>query len=220
MSTGNTARGVIDPISFSLTAQYAAIAFAQFRGKAKTLEQLLEELQATKSYTVGPKDAIRYARSQGYLNYNDIVENLDRLTSVRITMACAAGAFELEDILPSRRKILQSPTEVLQQFVAEELPHSHRLYGASKDDFVVSTDDINAFREWILEGNPNFVISQKQYWVPKKSVTDSLMGMRVDLPYDPSRIRVVPGSEQDRGRKRENTFSQGRVISPKRRRLL
>jgi len=219
MATGNVARGVIDPISFSLSAQFAAIAFAQFRDKAKTIDDFLQELQAQKSYTVGPKDAIRYARSSGYLTYHDIVENLDRLTSMRICMACAAGAFELEDILPSRSKRLQSPSQVLHQFVDEELPSSRRLYGASKDDFVVSAEDVSSFREWILAGNPSFVLKERRYWVPKESVTDSLMGMKVDLPFRPQKAGTVLGSEQDSGRKRENTDPRGRTISPKRRKL-
>jgi hypothetical protein len=219
MATGNVARGVIDPISFSLSAQFATIAFAQFQDRTRTLDSFLEELQSQKSYTVAAKDAIRYARSQGYLNYHDIVENLDRLTTMRITMACAAGAVELDDILPTRRKRLQSPSEVLRQFVDEELPNSHRLYGASKGDFVASADDLRAFREWILDGNPNFVISQRQYWVPRDAVTDSLLGMSVKLPWSGEIRDPVPGSVKDTGRKRRNDDPRGRVISPKRRRL-
>jgi hypothetical protein len=219
MASGNVARGVIDPISFSLSAQFATIAFAQFRDRARTLESFLEELQGQKSYTVSPKDAIRYARSQGYLNYHDIVENLDRLTTMRIAMACAAGAVSLDDILPARRKRLQSPSQVLAQFVDEELPNSHRLYGASKGDFNASADDLHAFREWILDGNPNFVISQRQYWVPRDAVTDSLMGMSVKLPWRGECRNPVPGSIKDTGRKRQNDDPRGRVISSKRRRL-
>jgi hypothetical protein len=219
MASGNVARGVIDPISFSLTAQYAAIAFGQFRDRAKTLDTLMQELQGQKTYTVTPKDAIRYARSQGYLNYKDILENLDRLTTMRVTMACAAGCFELDEILPSRRKRLQSPSEVLHQFVDEELPHARRLSGASKEDFVVSPEDIASFREWILGGAPNFIPSYKSIWVPKESVTDSLMGMKVNIPFRRSTNRAVPGSEQDSGRKRENTDARGRSLSPMRKRL-
>jgi hypothetical protein len=219
MATGNVARGVIDPITFSLTAQFAAIAFAQFKDRARTLSSFLEELQEKKSYAVAPKDAISYARSQGYLSYNDIVENLDRLTAMRVSMAAAAGAVELDDVLPSRSKRLQSPSQILHQFVDEELPNSRQLYGASKDDFVIKPEDINAFREWILSGNPNFTAKQRSIWVPQESVTDSLLGMSVPLPFNvPS--RTIPGSLEDGGRKRQNDDDRGRVISPSRKRRM
>jgi hypothetical protein len=219
MASGNVTRGVIDPISFSLTAQFAAIAFAQFQGKTRTIESFLQELGKKKSYPVGHKDAIRYARAQGYLSYNDIIESLDRLTTIRVTMASAAGLININEILPSKNRRLLSPSEVLRQFVDEELPHSRRLYGASKSDFDLSPEDIMSFRAWILEGSPNFVAMQQQVWVPKDSVTDSLMGMKVDIPYRKP-VREVPGSELDRGRKRQNDDKSGRFISPKRRRML
>jgi hypothetical protein len=219
MASGNVARGVIDPISFSLSAQYATIAYGQFRDRAKTLDYFLRTLRDQKSYPVGPMDAIRFARSSGYLNFKDILENLDRLTTMRISMACAAGCFELDEVLPSRRKRLQSPSEVLHQFVDEELPHSRRLYGACKDDFVVRPEDITSFRNWILEGAPNFIPSYKTIWVPKESVTDSLLGMKVDIPFRRSTNRVVPGSVEDQGRKRDNTSVQGRSLSPVRKRF-
>jgi len=219
MATGNVARGIIDPVSFILTAQFANLAFTQFQDSARTLDDLKEELQGKRTYDVSHKDALRYARQQGYLNYNDIVENLDRLTTMRLSLAAAAGAVDLDDILPSKANRLLSPSEVLRQFVDAELPHARRLYGADKDDFVVSAKDINAFRDWVLEGSPNFIHKARKYWIPQHAITDSLLGMKVDIPFRRVSSRVVPGSIQDSTRKRKNSASSGRVITQKRRKL-
>jgi hypothetical protein len=220
MSSGNVARGIIDPLSFSLATQFAVIAFSQFRDKTRTLDSFLIELQGTKTYAVSHRDASRYARSKGYLNFKDILESLDRLTSMRISMACSVGLFDLDKVLPTRQKFLQSPSQVLRQFVDDELPNSCRLYGASKDNFVASVEDVLSFKKWILEGAPNFITPERSVWVPKKSVTDSLMGMSIDLPYNPSVEGMVPGSIIDTGRKRKiNTQPQSRILSSKRTKL-
>jgi hypothetical protein len=216
MSTGNTARGVIDPMTHSAVAQYAHIAFQQFQDQAKDLDFFLKELQESKSYPVSKKDALREAKRRGFISYGGIADNLDRLTAMRIMFAAAAGAFPLEEILPSKRERLPTPSQVLKEFTRYELPRASRLYGATPEDFQVSPEDVTSFRDWILEGAPSFVSHLKQYWVPSESITDSLNGMSVRIPHVAYNKRAIPGSVNDESRDPTMVGYASTVISLKR----
>jgi hypothetical protein len=215
MSSGMTTRGVIDKTNSLVVAQYAHIAFNQFRDSARTLDSFLEELRGRKSYEVSYKDALRYARQSGFISYGGIADTLDRITAVRMSLAAAAGAYDLEQILPSKVERLPSPSEVLERFIKDELPQASGHSGLQRGDFVTTPEHVKRFREWVLDGSPNFTSSIKRYWVPSKALTDSLNGMSVKIPYSRPE-RVIPGSLEDEHRDPHKRGRDTQIISARR----
>jgi hypothetical protein len=197
MSTGASARGIIDPMTPFATVQYATIATSQFQDRSKTLDDFLAEVQSKKSYACTHKDALRYARASGYVSFGTIADNLDRMTAMRVSLAAAAGAFPLEEILPVARERRPTPVEVLNNFVKVELPQARRLYGIDPMDLKPDADSVQEFRAWIKASAPNFIGTMKKGWVPAEAITDSLNGMSVDMPPKMG-LPAIAGSIEDR----------------------
>jgi hypothetical protein len=197
MSTGASARGIIDPMTPFATVQYAMIATSQFQDRSKTLDDFLAEVQSKKSYACTHKDAMRFARASGYVSFGTIADNLDRMTAMRVSLAAAAGAFPLEEVLVVDRERRPTPIEVLDNFVKVELPQARRLYGIDPKDLKPNADSVQKFRAWIKATAPNFIGTMKRGWVPAEAVTDSLNAMSVRMPPEMG-LPVVKGSVADR----------------------
>jgi hypothetical protein len=196
MCTGGSSRGLIDPSSRYMIIQQGEIIFRQFRDSAKSLESLLQELQGQKTFAVSPGDAKRYARASGYISFSEIADSLDRITAIRLSIACAAGALPFSEISGATREgRLPSPSEILDEFVDVEVARQSRAYKIAEDLFDTTPEDCVAFKNWILEGNPSFSVRSQGLWVPKEALVDSLNGMTIDMPYQPS--RTIPGSLED-----------------------
>jgi hypothetical protein len=196
MSTGGSSRGLIDPSGQYMIIQYGEIMFKQWRDEAKSLETLKNELQEKKTYPVSFGEAKRYARKSGYISYAEIADSLDRITAIRLSIACAAGAIRFDEIsTATREERLPSPSEVLDDFVNVEVARQDRSYKIEADLFHTTPEDCESFKKWILEGNPNFSVRSQGLWVPKRALVDGLNGMTIDMPYQPS--RVIPGSMDD-----------------------
>jgi hypothetical protein len=214
MSTGGSSRGLIDPSGQYMIIQYGEIMFKQFRDQAKSLQTFQQELQAKKTYPVSFGEAKRFARKSGYISYAEIADSLDRISAIRMSIACAAGAISFDEISTATRDRLPSPSEVLDQFVTEEVARQSRAYIIQQDLFDTSAADCAAFRDWILEGNPNFSVRAQGLWVPKRALVDSLNGMTIDMPYKPS--RTIPGSIEDQYVGSEFQTPAAFVVSKKR----
>jgi hypothetical protein len=214
MSTGASARGIIDPMTPMAVAQYAAIATSQFQDEAKTLDNFLAEVQSKKSYDCTHKDALRFARSSGYVSFGTIADNLDRMTAMRVSLAAAAGAFPLEEVLTVERERRPTPVEVLDQFIKVELPQSRRLYGIDPQDLKPDGDSVQKFTAWIKARAPNFISTMKKGWVPARAITDSLNGMTVKMP-PPMGESIVMGSTADNFVQPQEGYSAS-VVSRKR----
>jgi hypothetical protein len=197
MSTGASARGIIDPMTPFAVVQYATIATSQFQDRCKTLDDFLAEVQSKKSYTCTYKDALRYARASGYVSFGTIADNLDRMTAMRVSLAAAAGAFPLEDVLSVARTRRPTPIEVLDHFVKVELPQARRLYGIDPKDLKPDAESVQKIRAWIKASAPNFIGTMKKGWVPAEAITDSLNGMTVAMPPKMG-LPVILGSIEDR----------------------
>ena len=215
MSTGGSSRGLIDPGGQAIIVQYGEICFKQFRDEAKTLEQLKEEFQEKRTHEVSFGEAKRYARRSGYISYAEIADSLDRISAIRMSIACAAGAIDFSEISGATKgERLPSPSEVLNDFIDVEVARQGRSYKINEDLFKTTPEDCQKFKEWILNGNPNFSVRAQGLWVPKRALVDSLNGMTIDMPYQPS--RVVPGSEEDQYVGSEFQTPAAFVISRKR----
>jgi len=196
MSTGASARGIIDPMTPFATVQYAQIAGNQFLDQSRTLDWFLNDIQSKKTYPCTYKDALSHAKRCGYVSFGTIADNLDRMTAMRISLAAAAGAFPLEDVITVGRERRPTPREVLQTFIDYELPQARRLYGADPKDLKPTGESVQAFRDWIKAGAPNFISTMRKGWVPSSAVTDSLNGMTIDMPPKVD-DKEVPGSIKD-----------------------
>jgi hypothetical protein len=196
MSTGGSSRGLIDPMSQYMVIQFGETMFKQWRDRAKSLETLKAELQEKKDYPVSFGEAKRYARRSGLISFSEIADSLDRISAIRLSIACAAGAISYDEIATStREERLPSPSEVLDDFVSVEVERQNRPYKIKEDLFSTTPEDCEAFKKWILEGNPSFSVRSQGLWVPKEALVDGLNGMTIDMPYQPSRI--IPGSMED-----------------------
>jgi hypothetical protein len=182
MSTGASSRGIIDPMTPFATVQYATIATSQYQDKSRDLDSFLAEVQSKKSYACTHKDALLFARRSGFVSFGNIADNLDRMTAMRVSLAAAAGAFPLEDVLTVRRERRPTPTEVLDNFVKVELPQARRLYGINPEDLRPDGDSVQKFTAWVKARAPNFTGTMKKGWVPARAITDSLNGMTVHMP--------------------------------------
>jgi hypothetical protein len=214
MSSGGSSRGLIDPSSQYMIIQYGEIMFKQFKDQAKTLKEIHIELQGKKTYPVSFGEAKRYARKSGYISFSEIADSLDRISAIRMSIACAAGAISFDEISTARRERLPTPSEVLDDFVDVELARQSRSYRVRTDLFHTTPEDCERFKKWISIGNPNFQVRSQGLWVPKYALVDSLNGMTIDMPYKPS--RVIPGSTEDQYVGSEFQTSDAFVISRKR----
>jgi hypothetical protein len=215
MSTGGSSRGLIDPMGQHMVLQFGEIVFKQYRSQAKSLETLKDELQETKSFQVSFGDAKRYARRSGYISYAEIADSIDRISAIRLSLACAAGVFDFDEISTATRKErLPSPSEILDDFVDVEVARQDRNYRIERDLFQTTPENCEAFKDWIIDGNPSFPIRSQGLWVPKRALVDSLNGMTIDMPYKPS--RVIPGSEEDQYVGNEDQTPAAFVISRRR----
>jgi hypothetical protein len=215
MSTGGSSRGLISPLTQAMVLQYGEISFNQFRNRAKSLATLKDELQEKKTYEVSFGEARRYARRSGYISYAEMADSLDRISAIRYSIACAAGAVSFDEIsTATRSERLPSPSEVLDDFVSVEVARQDRPYNIAADLFSTTPEDCEAFKKWILEGNPNFPVRSSGLWVPGEALVDSLNGMTIDMPYQPS--RVIPGSNEDRYAAREFLLPSSEVIAARR----
>jgi hypothetical protein len=220
MANGMSVRGLLDPMTFLLASQFANLAFAQFQHKCKTFDQFKTELQTLKSYEVSNKDVMRYINSQKFLAYNQIADNLDRLTAMRISVGVAAGFMDLEEIIPARDEYVPNPSEVYHEFLQKEV--ADRVWTA---DFNVQTlrpsgELINEFYHWIVKDECKpWVSPQRLLWIPKEALIDSLNGMTIQLPWNPSietDNNPVPGSIKDEDRAPGIDGSRSEMISLKR----
>jgi hypothetical protein len=194
MATGNTVRGLLDPMPYVISAQYANLTIHNWMDKIKSFGDLADELQNTKSYSIRSKDVISYARRSGLMSYHDIVDQLDRLTAIRITMLVAHGSIEIEDVLPSRREKLPNPNEVVENFFSNEIGYFH-MASFDRSSLTPTLESIHKFREWVESGMRDCPVNTKQMFLPQAALIDSLAGMNIPLPYRPG--NPVKGSIED-----------------------
>jgi hypothetical protein len=189
MASGNTVRGLLDPMSYELTAQYGALAVSAYSSRCKYFRDFATELQAKKSWTISGKDIFRYIRQCGYMGYHDIADSLDRLTAFRIAFVAAAGHLPLEEFIPQRDSDLPTPSEVLTNFVEKEVK-AYRVGGFSPELLNTTATSYWKFREWLLGGMKDIPLRERQIFVPAESITDSLAGMRIPIPYVAPKVPV------------------------------
>jgi len=201
MATGISVRGLLDPMTFLLSAQFANLAFAQFKNKCRNFSSFKDELQDGKSYEISNKDVLRYINSKGFLAYNQIAENLDRLTAMRVSIGVAAGFFELTEVIPEKRNYIPPPNEIFWKFFNEEVQERVWTADFKIKDLKVTPELFKEFRDWIIyEDCEAWVSPQRLLWIPREALIDSLNGMTVHLPYNPSietDDNPVPGSIKD-----------------------
>jgi hypothetical protein len=201
MSTGNQVRGIMDPMTFLVTSQYANLAFNLFQDKCKTFDEFKKEFQALKSYEVSNKDVSRFIKASGYISYHSIAENLDRITAIRFALAaCCSEFLSPRDLLPAKEGRLPSPSEVLDMFLKDEI-NVHSVAGFRSKDLSTCSDDYSRFYNWVVTENcKEFISPQRLLWIPREAIVDSMNGMTVALPYDPSietDLNPIPGSLAD-----------------------
>jgi len=195
MSTGSSARGIIDPMNLEGIVQTAYITGSQFQDRSKKLEWFLADIQSKVSYPCSFKDALKHARKCGYISVANMAENLDRLSAMRYFFASASGVFgEPEDFLEVSKERIPTPSEIVNDF-KQELLESKRLVGIYPNDLKVTPEEVIAFKEWVLSGAPNFVAQMSNYWIPREALVNSMNGMTIRMP--PQFSRILPGSEAD-----------------------
>jgi hypothetical protein len=189
MASGNTVRGLLDPMSYELTAQYSALAVSAYSSRCRYFNDFALKLQSKKTWKVSGKDIFRYIRQCGYMGYHDIADTLDRLTAFRIAFVAAAGHLPLEEFIPQRDSDLPTPSEVLTNFVEREVK-AYRVGGFSPELLNTTTSSYWKFREWLLGGMKDIPLRERQVFVPAESVIDSLAGMRIPIPYVAPKVPV------------------------------
>jgi hypothetical protein len=196
MSIGNTTRGLMDPMLFLLTSQYAALAYLAFAKEAKPYEFFESEFRKKHSWSPRPKDILGFAKKSGFIGFHDVATMLDRLTTIRLGFVVASGNLDISEVLPSLKDggVPPSPSDVLSTFVGREL--GYLSPGKERSYFSTSPEDFKSFREWFDGGRQEIVLRVKQLFVPARAITDSLNGMRIPLPYTPS-PDPIKGSEAD-----------------------
>jgi hypothetical protein len=195
MSSGASARGIIDPMNLEGIVQTAMIAGLQFQDQSKKLEWFLADIQSKRSYECNFKDALRHARASGYVSTANIAENLDRVTTMRLLFAYASGAMgSLSDYLETSHERVPTPSEVMREFITE-MEQCTKLVGIDRSDLRTTPLDISNFKEWVLQGAPNFVASMSKSWIPKEALVDSMNGMTIHMP--PRFRDIIPGSVND-----------------------
>jgi hypothetical protein len=195
MATGNTVRGLLDPLPYLISSQYAYLAISAWGDLCRNYKDFFEELQSKKSYNVRSRDVIRYLHSQGYMGYHDIVDSLDRLTAIRIAMVASIGLLSVEDVIPSYDRRLPNPNEVLENFVQNELGYFNEA-SFNRHELEPSIDDISRFRDWVHAGIYDQPVNTHQVFIPKRALTDSLNGMTIPMPYTPNE-NPIKGSLAD-----------------------
>jgi hypothetical protein len=195
MSSGASARGIIDPMNLEGIVQTAMIAGLQFQDRSKDLDWFLADIQSKRDYECSHKDALRHARVSGYVSMANIAENLDRVTTMRLLFSYASGAMgDPSSFVETARERVPLPSEVLTEFI-EEITNCKRLVGASPTDLTLTSEDVNQFRKWVLQGAPNFVAAMSKSWIPKEALVDSMNGMTIHMP--PKLRLQIPGSAND-----------------------
>jgi hypothetical protein len=195
MSSGASARGIIDPMNLEGIVQTAMISGLQFQDKSKNLDWFLADIQSKRSYTCNYKDALRHARASGFVSVANIAENLDRVSTMRLLFAYASGAMgDPTEFVETARDRVPLPSEVLTEFI-HEIENCKRLAGASPADLTLNPEDVDQFRGWVLRGAPNFVASMSKSWIPKEALVDSMNGMTIRMP--PKLRDIIPGSVND-----------------------
>jgi hypothetical protein len=195
MSSGASARGIIDPMNLEGIVQTAMIAGLQFQDKSKTLDWFLADIQSKRDYECSFKDALHHARVSGYVSFGNIAENLDRVTTMRLLFAYASGAMgDSSGFVEAAHERVPLPGEILTEFI-EEIENCKRLVGATPADLTLTSDDVDQFRKWVLQGAPNFVAAMSQSWIPKEALVDSMNGMTIHMP--PKLRIIIPGSVND-----------------------
>jgi hypothetical protein len=203
MSTGNSVRGLYDPMLYQMVGQYAMIAVAMNLCETKSWTDFQDELKSQKTYPISNRDVMRYIHRSGYLGHHGIAELVDRLTGIKLSFACAAGTLPLEEYLMNggERKRMPSPSEVLKDFLAlETIVHAKKSGFDQKSEFALNNEDEARLKAWLLESKDWDIRSRRdQMYIPSSFIKDSLNGMRIPLPYRPP-LRPVRGSEADEGR--------------------
>jgi len=196
MATGNTVRGLIDPLQFRVSADYTAAAMMAKVDEMKTWQQMEEEVQEKFSpigRTVRNRDILRHIQSKGLMSPNDVADLVDRLTAIRIAFQVADGQFSIEDVHPQRDSALPLPGEVLEKFIKDELSS---LKGISlQGELEFRQKDLARFEAWIGGGMKRPRRGPGSTFIPRNSVTDSLNGMTIGIPY--TGHREIPGRVGD-----------------------
>jgi hypothetical protein len=198
MATGNTVRGLLDPLPYLLSDQYLNLTLQAWGDQCRNFQSLAEELQSKKSYEVRSRDIHRYAKSIGYSGSHDIVDTLDRLTAIRIGMVASIGLLSVEDVIPSHDKKLPNPNEVLDNFMENEIGYFNEA-SFRREQLDPTQEDYAVFRSWVLKGMDDAPVNNNQIFIPARAITDSLNGMTIPLPYKPPE-NIIKGSVMDEDR--------------------
>jgi hypothetical protein len=195
MSTGLSVRGLCDPGSVLLAGQFTSLAVNAFQDEVKTFSQLQTELEVELGRSVRGKDVSHRAKKLGLMNYANVVDDMDRLTAIRIGFAAANGSIPIGDVVASTKERVPTPSAVFDKFVKEEL---FLLRKMSFDPQALSSSPGHymEFREWLISGMNPRVLDKAVVYVPKRALIDSLNGLTTHIPFRaPS--RPIPGSEED-----------------------
>jgi len=185
MATGNSVRGILDPMSYLMTAQYAALGVYSYHDECKTFTDIEKIFRSRKSWEPRGRDIISFATNElGLIGYHDIVENLDRQSALKVGFVVAAGHVPLRDVMPLRGEdgALPSPSQVLDRFFASEVPTYWRGV-VDSSYFACSGDALVSFRTWLTGSREELLLRKKQMFIPREVMVNGLNGMSIPLPY-------------------------------------
>jgi len=214
MSTGLSVRGLCDPGSILLAGQFTSLAVSAFQDEVKTFPGLWTELEIEYGRAIRGRDVTQRAKVLGLMNYANVVDDMDRLTAIRIGFAAANGNIPIEDVVASTKERVPTPSVVFNKFIEDELTLLRRMSFDPKC-LCSTADHYLEFREWFLSGMNPRVLDKAVIYVPKRALIDSLNGLTTHIPFrEPS--RPIPGSVNDEHLDPEAAGYVGTVISIKR----
>jgi hypothetical protein len=214
MSTGLSSRGLCDPGSVLLSAQFTALAVSAFQDEVKTFAQVRAELQSETGREPRGREVNARAKKLGLMTYSSVVDDMDRLTAIRIGFAAANGSIPIEDVVASTKERVPTPSVVFDNFIKNELSLLRKMSFDPKD-LSSTPEHFREFREWFYAGMKPQALDKVMAYVPKRALIDSLNGLTTHIPYrKPS--RALPGSTDDNDLDPEVAGYVATVISLKR----
>jgi hypothetical protein len=166
---------------------------------------------------IGPRDIKKFAKHRNLMNGYDFAEVVDRSSAIRVFFLVAMEIIPLDMALP-KRGALKSPSEILSEFAARELPlrikYDYISDWKPKFSVAASIEGYYALKEWFRGGLREVNTSFGSLYLPRDCYIDSLNAMRVPIwePNNPQEP-FVKGSLQDPHRKVDDDLFIGSVVS-------
>jgi len=181
MACGGSARGLIDPLLNYGVDQYCTVVRDfTFPEQVRTYSELQNDLFEKKKIKKSDQSFTmvqRYARSMGLVGKLDLAHSIDRVTNIRIAICVAAGVLPLEDYIVVNDNH-RGPMSVFREALENESIH---IPADTLECIQPRNGDDEAFRQWLLGGRKPFWRAANSMFFPRRSVKDSLNGMRVSL---------------------------------------